>query len=267
MRKAGGANPSGTVRRPKSWLRLAGPLGIFSALLVWSLAAKIVGSDLILPSPLKVGAALGDLLADPHFGSALSGTLGRVAAAFILSLALGGLTGSVSAFSPFMERFLAPILTTTRATPVLALILVAMFWFPSNAVPVFCAILMAFPVFHTAMRAGMAAADQGLLQMAELFGVPARVRFARLRIPAAGPHLASGAKNALGLCWKVVVAGEVLSQPAFALGTGMQESRLSLETAHVFAWAVTTVALCGITEFLLGRLVPRRPGYGREETA
>jgi NitT/TauT family transport system permease protein len=78
-----------------------------------------------------------------------------------------------------------------------------------------------------------------------------------LRIPSASMYLLSAMKNALGLCWKVVVAGEVLAQPLRALGTGMQDSRLALETAGVFSWAIVTVVLCGLSEFALGLLYNR----------
>jgi NitT/TauT family transport system permease protein len=64
----------------------------------------------------------------------------------------------------------------------------------------------------------------------------------------------AGAKNALGLSWKVVVAGEVLSQPARALGTGMQNARIMLETAEVFAWAAAGVLLCALSDALFDRL-------------
>ena len=84
----------------------------------------------------------------------------------------------------------------------------------------------------------------------------------KLRLPSAAPHLISGAKNALGLSWKVVVAGEILSQPARALGTGMQSSRLMLESASVFAWALAAVALCGLTEWAFGFAARRASRHG-----
>ncbi|PKL06769.1 MAG: ABC transporter permease, partial [Spirochaetae bacterium HGW-Spirochaetae-9] len=45
--------------------------------------------------------------------------------------------------------------------------------------------------------------------------------------------------------------------PAFALGTGLQDARLSLETSAVLAWAVATVFLCGASEYFLGMAVRR----------
>jgi ABC-type nitrate/sulfonate/bicarbonate transport system permease component len=49
-----------------------------------------------------------------------------------------------------------------------------------------------------------------------------------------------------------VVAGEVLSQPLRALGSGMQESRVLLETPRVLAWAAASILLCGLTEWAFG---------------
>ena len=229
-----------------------GLLGVGAALLAWKLAAGAIASPLILPPPGEVAAVFWRLLASAPFWRAVFGTFGRVAAAFALSILAGSATGAASGLSPRVEDFLAPLLTTIRATPVLALILVAMFWLPSSGVPVFTAFLMAYPVMHTSVHSGIAETDRELLEMASVFKVPARVRFFKLRLPSAETHFLAGAKNALGMCWKVVVAGEVLSQPARALGTGLQDSRLSLDTAGVLAWAAATVLLCGTSEFALG---------------
>lgn len=234
-----------------------GFLGIVAALLVWKLISVAIGSSIILPGPEEVAQNLGALLFSSRLWQAILGTLERVLLSFILSVLIGAATGAASGLHPWFSDFLAPLLTTIRATPVLALILIAMFWLPSSGVPVFSAFLMAYPIIHTSTYAGIVSIDRELLEMADVFKVPPLVQFFRLKLPAARGHFLSGTKNALGLCWKVVVAGEVLSQPAFALGTGLQDARLSLETGTVLAWAVVTVFLCGISEFLLGLVAKR----------
>lgn len=248
---------------------LLSALGTGLALGAWAVAARAVSSPLILPDPALALKTLAAQAATPGFWISVGGTSLRVAEAFLASAVLGGATGIWTGIYPSFGQVLSPTLTAIRATPVLALILVAMFWMPSGGVPVFVAILMALPVFHTASLSGMQALDKDLLEMSISFQVPASTRLARLRIPAARGHLLSGAKSALGLCWKVVVAGEILSQPRFALGTAMQDARLSLETASVFAWAIATVILCGVSEYLLGlaarRFSPNEPAKGGRE--
>lgn len=244
----------------------AGALGAAIAIGAWHLLSLAIGSSLILPSPGEVLGSLRLLVAALPFWRAVAGTMGRVLLSFTLSIAIGALTGIASGLNPWVRDGLAPLLTTIRATPVLALILIAMFWLPSTGVPIFSAFLMAYPIMHTSVYAGVVSVDKELLEMASVFKVPPLERFFKLRLPSARAHYLSGAKSALGLCWKVVVAGEVLSQPRFGLGTGLQDSRLSLETSRVLAWAVTTILLCGISEFALG-LVVRRFGEARKKAA
>jgi NitT/TauT family transport system permease protein len=240
-------------------------IGAASALaffLVWKAAAVAVGKDIILPPPERVlGIALG-LFPTSRFLESLWATFLRGAAAFGISAAAGTVAGLASGLWPAFEAALYPFMTIIRATPVLALILLALLWFPSGFVPIFSAFLMAFPVMATSAAEGARAADAKLLEMAALFRVPRRDLLLKLRLPSAVPHLLSGARSALGLSWKVVVAGEVLSQPARALGTGMQEARVLLETGRVFAWAAAAVLLCGLTEWLFAFLTRRWSNRG-----
>lgn len=233
----------------KATLGIAGTIAIIAA---WHLGSTIVGSSLILPGPSEVLRTTLSLLGERAFWHSVLGTFRRVALAFALTMAAGSVAGTIAALSTDFDRFLSPLLSVIRATPVLALILLAMFWLPSDSVPIFSSFLMAFPVAFTSVKTGIASADKELLEMAALFRVPWKRQILNLRLPAASMHFLSAMKNSLGLCWKVVVAGEVLAQPLRGLGTAMQDARLSLETPMVFSWALVTVLLCGASEGLLG---------------
>lgn len=223
----------------------------------WKLGSMAIGADIILPAPERVLSTLVDIASDDGFAAALSATALRGLVSFGVSMALGVSLGFAAGVSDRFRAMLGPILTVTRATPVLAIILLAMIWFPSGVVPVFSAVVMAFPVAVADVAAGVRSADPRLLDMAKSFGVPPGDVASRIRFPSAAPHLASAARNAIGLSWKVVVAGEVLSQPARAVGTGMQNARIMLETAEVFAWAAVGVLLCALSDAVFD-LVSRR---------
>jgi NitT/TauT family transport system permease protein len=241
---------------------LAGAAGIAFILVAWEAAALAMGKEIILPSPARVFGAAMALFPTPRFLSALWATFLRGLAAFGFSAVIGVAAGLASGLRPLFRAALTPILTVIRATPVLALVLIVLLWFPAGFVPIFCAFLMAFPIMATSAAEGAVAVDPRLLEMASLFRVPRREVFLKLRLPSAAPHLISGAKNALGISWKVVVAGEILSQPARAIGTGMQSSRIMLESASVFAWALAAVALCGLTEWAFGLAARRASRHG-----
>lgn len=214
----------------------------------WKLASVAVGLEIILPPPEKVLYTLYDVSLSPAFARALVATSLRGLAAFAISMAAGILVGLVNGVSVRATTLSAPALTVIRATPVLAIILLALIWFPSGVVPVFSAVVMAFPVVVADVATGIRSADPSLVGMARSFGMDRLAIVRHVRMPSALPYVMSAARNAMGLSWKVVVAGEVLSQPTHAVGTGMQNARLMLETTEVFAWAAVGVLLCALSD-------------------
>lgn len=215
---------------------------------IWKLGSLAVGIEMILPPPERVLGVFGGLIESPRFLAALGATALRGMAAFSLSMLLGSAFGFLMGSSSRFRSYMGPLLTVIRATPVLAIILLALIWFHSDTVPVFAAVVMAFPVVASDVAAGVRSADPRLIEMAVLFDVPPRRIALDIRLPSALPHVIAGARNAIGLSWKVVVAGEVLSLPKHALGTGMQTARVMLETAEVFAWAAAGILLCAFSD-------------------
>jgi NitT/TauT family transport system permease protein len=234
-------------------------LGTVVLLGIWAAASSFIHSEIVLPSPWRVALAVVELFPTSRFLAALQATFFRGLASFGISMAAGVAVGLACGLSATFAYTMAPTLTVTRATPVLAVILLALIWFPSGAVPVFAAVLMAFPVVVADVRQGVRSADPKLLEMAKLFRLRRRDQLKSIYAPAVAPHLVSASHSALGLCWKVVVAGEVLSQPVRALGTGMNRARIELETAEVFAWTFAGILLCAFTD-LLFKLARRRRG-------
>ncbi|HNX32227.1 MAG TPA: ABC transporter permease subunit [Holophaga sp.] len=254
MRKSPGSGSSGGTRPA-----VFASLGALAVLGIWAAAAHFVDSEIVLPSPLRVARSAAVLFPTAKFLLALQATFLRGLASFGISMAAGIAVGLACGLSSPLAYAMAPALTITRATPVLAVILLALIWFPSGTVPIFAAVLMAFPVVVGDVRQGVRSADPKLLEMSRLFQLRRRDRLRSIYAPAMAPHLASAAHGALGLCWKVVVAGEVLSQPARALGTGMNRARIELETAEVFAWTLAGILLCALTD-LAFKLIRRRRG-------
>lgn len=232
-------------------------LAVAAMLALWKVVSLGVGKEIILPPPERVIEEFATIVATVEFGEALAATAARGAAAFALSMTLGVGLGLAMGSSPRIKSASAPVLTVIRATPVLAIILIALIWFPSGTVPIFSALVMAFPVVAADVAEGVESADHRLIAMARSFSVPRRRVIAEIRIPSALPHVLSAARNALGLSWKVIVAGEVLSQPRHAVGTGMQTARLALDTAQVFAWAAVGVLLCALSDALIDAIARR----------
>ncbi len=226
---------------------------------LWKLGALGMGKEIILPAPERVAAVFTGLLGTPRFYEAIGATALRSLVAFSIAMLGGSAAGFLSGIHPRFSAMLSPPMTVLRATPVLAIILLAMIWFPAGVVPVFSALIMSFPVVSEHVAAGVRSVDHRLVDMARSFRASPLDIARSIRIPSAMPHVLAAARSALGLSWKVVIAGEVLSQPARAIGTGMQEARLVLETAEVFAWALAGILLCAAGDALFDLLTKRFP--------
>lgn len=209
----------------------------FFLILAWYAVSAIISAPLILPYPHTVLLRLSQLVRTGLFWKAFAFTFLRVIISFLISLTLGFFLGLFAADSKAFSAFLDFPLDLVRSTPVIALILPALFWFTSGVVPVFVAVLMGLPIIITGSAKGFSHSQENLEKLfkANSRGFTGLKAFFYIRLPAATPALASGAESAFGISWKVVAAGEVLSLPRYAAGSLMQQAQVHLESADVLA--------------------------------
>jgi NitT/TauT family transport system permease protein len=225
--------------------------GILVLFLVWEGASRISGSILILPGPLPVLKRLFALVRTGAFFCALGNSFFRVILGLFISVPLGIGAGIAAGLDKRAAAFLKPLFSIISATPVMSVILIAFLWFGQERTPVFTAFLIVFPVIAANTIEGVKAADP---QFKELFRVYPLSRWGKLRffyIPSLAPFVLGGLRSALSLCWKVVIAAEVLVLPVRALGTGMQTAKMQLETPELFAWTAAAVCAAAFTQFFL----------------
>ena len=225
-------------------------LSVVFIFLLWIVLSKIVQASLILPGPVEVLKALVSLLQTPAFYSAFAHTFLRVIISFLISVVAGTLLGVLCGFSRFARNFFELPLAIIRATPVVAFILVALFWFKSGTVPVFVSVLMTLPIMTTAVANGFYKSDEKLLAMAQTFCFSKKQIFRYIKLPTLIPFFMNGMVSTFGLTWKVVAAGEVLSLPKNAAGTMLQKAQVHLETPTVIAITIILVAVSFILERL-----------------
>ena len=225
--------------------------GIVFLLLVWEAAAKIYGSGLILPGPRPVFGKFISLVQTRRFLTALGGSLLRVMGGIIIAVPLGTAAGIAAGLDKRANAFLKPLFSVISATPVMSVILIAFLFLGSGRTPVFTAFLMVFPVMAANTIEGMRSADQRLRELFAAFRMSRRETLKYLYIPSLVPFILGGLRSSLSLCWKVVVAAEVMVQPLRSLGTGMQEAKAQLETPELFAWTAATIIAAAASQGLL----------------
>jgi NitT/TauT family transport system permease protein len=253
MRKRAGDSPAAFP-----WVFLGGVLFIA----VWEAAARYVGGVLLLPGPLLVLKKLFLLAPSRRFLAALGHSFVRVILGMLIAAPLGIAAGIGSGLNRRIHSMLSPLFSAVSATPVMPLILIAFLWFGQERTPVFTAFLMVFPVMTANTIEGIKSVDPGLEELFRVYRIPARKKLFSLYLPSILPFILGGLRSGLSLCWKVVVAAEVLVQPLRALGTGMQNAKAQLETAELFAWTAGTVCAAALSQGILSLIIrglKRRP--------
>jgi NitT/TauT family transport system permease protein len=219
-------------------------------LTAWEIGSRLSGSHLIFPGPALVARRFVGLLQTARFYRALGGSFLRVLAGILLSVPLGTALGILAGLDKRIGAFLSPLFGVIAAAPVQPVILIAFLMFGSERTPVFVAFLMIFPVTASTAIAAVRSVDPKLRELFALYRISRQETIRRLYVPAIAPFFLGGLHSSLSLCWKVVVAAEVLVQPLLALGTGMQRAKAQLETPELFAWTLATIIAAAITKMV-----------------
>ncbi|MCI8554666.1 MAG: ABC transporter permease subunit [Clostridiales bacterium] len=243
-----------------------GLLALIFWLLVWQLAAVTVGEELLLPSPRKVAAALVSLAGDSLFWQAAGASLLRMGAGFAAAVVVGCLSAAATVRFRVAELLLSPLLRTVRAVPVASFIILLLIWVHTDALPAAASFLMVTPVIWGNVEKGLRAVDRQLLEMAQVFRFTRTRTLLRVRVPSVMPYFLSACTTGLGLAWKSGIAAEVIARPLLSIGRQLQNAKVYLETAEMFAWTLVVAALSLLLEKLLVTAV-RRVGrrWGAEE--
>ncbi|MCL2481485.1 MAG: ABC transporter permease subunit, partial [Spirochaetaceae bacterium] len=222
--------------------------GVAFLLLVWEAAARIYGSTLILPGPLPVLESFCSLIFTQRFLSALGNSFLRVLGGIAIAVPLGVTAGIAAGLDKRIFAFLKPTFSVISATPVISVILILFLFLGSGRTPVFTAFLMVFPVITFNIIEGINSADSKLKELFVSFRMSRRETLKYLYIPTLIPFILGGLRSSLSLCWKVIVAAEVIVQPLRSLGTGMQHAKANLETQELFAWTAATVIAAALSQ-------------------
>ena len=248
-----------------SFLRRKWPKRLLAALFwlaVWTVAARWVGREIVLASPGRVAVRLAGLAQTAAFWRSVGHTLARIACGFALAGLCGVALASLSAWKGWIHTLIRPFISLVQSTPVASFTIIALIWVRASNLSVLVSFLMSLPIFYTGTLDGIRRADPRLLDMARLFEVPRVRRLSAIYAPGVRPYLLSSATGALGIAWKAGVSAEVIGLPSGSIGQRLQQAKLFLETADLFAWTAVIVILSASMEALLRRVA----GKGGDRT-
>ncbi len=248
----------------KRWLERAGAVLFWLA--VWELAAKAVGQEVFLVSPVSAIKTLLDLLPTAAFWQRVAFSSGRILLGFAIGVICSAALAVAAHLSHLADVLFTPVMQLVKATPVASFIILALVWIRGRWLSVLISFLMVLPVLYGALRTGIDSADRELLEMARVFRLSPAARLRAIWLPAVLPAFRQGCSVALGICWKSGIAAEVIGLPDGSIGDALYRAKITLSTGELFAWTFVIILLSAAFERLflavLDRAVARVAGEG-----
>ena len=240
-------------------------------LLLWQLLAELIHNRILFVGPAEAFAALFLQLPTVEFWRTVLHSSFRICSGYLLAFLLGVLFGILAYKKWYAEEFLEPAVALLQSIPVASFVILALIWIGSKNLAVLISFVIVFPVIYRNTLQGMKAADEQLLEMADVFGMSAWSRLWYVYRPALLPYLLAGSRIACGMAWKSGVAAEVIGVPELSIGEKLYMAKIYLSTAELFAWTFVVIVVSRLLEraflWLLGQLSAKRMGDRRERTA
>lgn len=223
-------------------------------MVIWYLAAHLVGSELILPGPHATLKALSGLVQTKSFYLNVLWTLLRTVLGIIISFAAGTACAALAKRSLPIREFLRLPVSFFKSIPVMAIIIYVILIVKSDWVAVAVCFLMCFPIAYTNILNGLEAIDEKYTELGAVLGLSGRQMIRYIIRPSLEPQIKTALSLITAMSWKVVVASEVLAIPKYSIGYQMLNSKYYLETADLFAYIIVLIALSFALEKLVSAL-------------
>jgi NitT/TauT family transport system permease protein len=234
---------------------------IAGLVLLWYLGAVIADDPRRLPAPGAVLHAIALYTASGELPYHLGVTLLRVAASFVIAMAIGTAIGVAMGRAPLFDRIAHPWLVFFLNIPALVTIVLAYIWIGLvESALIFAVAVNKIPNAVVTVREGARALERDLLEMAAVFRIGRRRTLQHVVLPQLYPYLAAAARSGLALIWKIVLVTELLGRSS---GVGFQIGlRFQLfDVTGILAYALAFVAVIQLIEWTV--LLPLERHVGR----
>jgi ABC-type nitrate/sulfonate/bicarbonate transport system permease component len=241
-------------RRSRVWAGLgrstAFALGLPIILLVlWGVWAT-VSPQKFFPSPAVILEAFVDTWVGPAFLADVLPSLGRLAIAIVLSVAIGITAGALIGSIRWLRELTGPVLEFFRAIPPPVLIPVVMLLMGITDTMKIVVIVAGsiWPVLLNTID-GVRATDAVMTETARSFALTRAQRIRYLVLPAASPRIMAGVRQALSIALILMVISEM-----FASSSGLGYRIVYFQRNYLIAEMWSGIVLLGLVGVLLAAI-------------
>ena len=229
--------------------------------------AKLVGASAsqgksAMPGPAEVGAKIWEHLKNPFYdrgsndkgvGIQLAFSIARVAAGYLVAVAVAVPIGFLIGMSPLMSRALDPFIQVLRPISPLAWMPLALYTIKDSSLSSIFVIFICslWPMLiNTAF--GVASVRREWLNVARTLEVGVFRRAFTIILPAAAPTILTGMRISIGIAWLVIVAAEMLVGGT-GIGYFVWNEWNNLSITNV----ITAIVIIGVVGMLLDQVLAR----------
>jgi NitT/TauT family transport system permease protein len=225
-------------------------LSLGALIAIWAVAAFLAQSRL-LPSPAAVLALGIEEARSGELARHVLATLGRVVAAFVLAMFIGGAIGLALGLKAKANRFFDPWLVVALNIPALVTIVLCYLWIGLNEVAAVAAVAInKIPNVAVTIREGARAMEPQYDDVAKVYRFSFASRMRDIVWPQLEPFVAASVRSGLALIWKIVLVVELLGR---SNGVGFQLNLFfqNFEMGRLLAYAISFMIIVQLIEFLL----------------
>ena len=229
--------------------------------------AKLVGASAsqgksAMPGPAEVGAKIWEHLKNPFYdrgsndkgvGIQLAFSIARVAAGYLVAVAVAVPIGFLIGMSPLMSRALDPFIQVLRPISPLAWMPLALYTIKDSSLSSIFVIFICslWPMLiNTAF--GVGTVRREWLNVARTLEVGVFRRAFTIILPAAAPTILTGMRISIGIAWLVIVAAEMLVGGT-GIGYFVWNEWNNLSITNV----ITAIVVIGVVGMLLDQVLAR----------
>jgi ABC-type nitrate/sulfonate/bicarbonate transport system permease component len=240
------------ARRRARILRVAtGAAGIFGLLVLWQIAAMLLGDSVALPSVTQTVAQFVHYLNRPYPAEGkplwfdLYISLRRILIGFVIGVVGGIAIGSAMSASRVVRHLIDPVIEILRPLPPLAFIPLFIVWLGIGETPKEVLIIVGVvPLMAVMTVAALDEVPEDLRLCARTLGASRAYTLLHVQIRAAMPYILTGMRLAMAGAWSSIVAVEMIAATS-GLGYTIMQAGDYLDTALVFA-GIITIAIAAL---------------------
>jgi NitT/TauT family transport system permease protein len=239
--------------------------------LLWELAARWAGNELLLPGFVQSARAWGVGMASGELPAKAAVSLSLLLQGYALGAAAAFVLTSLAVSTRLGRDLLAALTSMFNPLPAIALLPLALLWFGlGRGSLVFVLVHAVLWPLALATLSGFQSVPETLRMAGRNYGLRGLRFVLQILVPSALPSILSGLRIAWAFAWRTLIAAELFfgaSSGRGGLGWAIFQARNELQTDQVFAGLATVVLIGWLVERLVfdtvERLTVRRWGQQR----